>query len=148
MSDQTYTVICANPFHKRASVTVGDEEHAVSFERDGDVAKATGLPSAVAEALLEADDAYQVPAPEEDPGFPEVDASENLSSEDADEEAQSSESVTAVDGIGPARAEDLSEAGIETVAALAEADAEMVADATDVETDTATTWIGAAKAHL
>lgn len=129
-----YTIVCPNPFHKRATVTVEGDTCMVSFERDGDVAKATGVPEAVAGALLEADDAYEVAGPEEDPEWPEM-------SEDP-------EPPSVIDGIGPKTEEALAEADIITVEALADADAETLAGETGLGEDELSGWIKAARARL
>ena len=117
---------------------VEGNEHTVSFERAGDMAQATDVPSAVAKTLLEADDAYEVAGPEEDPDWPEI----------GNDKASSSEPVSTIDGVGPARTEDLASAGIDTVGALAAADPEAVAASTDLSADDVAEWVGTAKARL
>ncbi|MFB6165228.1 MAG: helix-hairpin-helix domain-containing protein, partial [Haloarculaceae archaeon] len=59
----------------------------------------------------------------------------------ADERATQGDDVEAVDGIGPTYADRLRAAGIETIADLADADPEAVAEAADVSASRARDWI-------
>jgi predicted flap endonuclease-1-like 5' DNA nuclease len=56
------------------------------------------------------------------------------------------EDLTAVKGIGPARAKRLNDAGYQTIAALVEAGPNAVADAAGVTAETAAKWLNSAKA--
>jgi predicted flap endonuclease-1-like 5' DNA nuclease len=68
--------------------------------------------------------------------------------ESADEESRvHSEAVDVVKGIGPTYADRLSEAGVETVADLAEADAADLAERADVPEGRVENWIEQAKAR-
>jgi polyhydroxyalkanoate synthase len=60
-------------------------------------------------------------------------------------DAGTSESVEAVKGIGPTYSERLGEAGVETVADLAGADAETVAEAAETSISRAEDWIERAR---
>jgi len=131
MSDQSYTVVCPNPFHRSTEVEVAGQTHQVSFESDGEVAKATGLSKPVADALLERE-GYRPPESRQD------------ATVTADLEKQR---PSVLEGIGPAREEALQEAGIETVAGLSGAAPGLVADALSVSEDTAETLIGRAVEH-
>ena len=59
--------------------------------------------------------------------------------------AQSAEPVTVISGIGPAYAEKLGDAGIETVADLQEADAVSVAEQSGLSEGRVSSWIEAAQ---
>jgi len=84
------------------------------------------------EAEAEAEQADEVEPPEEDAGDVEAD----------DEPAGTDEPTDVIEGIGPAYSERLASAGIETVADLAAADAEAVAEQVDgVGTGRLETWI-------
>lgn len=61
-------------------------------------------------------------------------------------EAAEPEDLTTVKGIGPARANRLNEAGLNTVAALIDAGADAVGEAAGVSTATAAKWLKSAKA--
>lgn len=56
------------------------------------------------------------------------------------------EDLTAVKGIGPARATRLNDAGYRTIAALIDAGPEAVGDAAGVSAETAAKWLKSAKA--
>jgi polyhydroxyalkanoate synthase len=62
-------------------------------------------------------------------------------------ESTDAPSLTDLDGIGPAYAERLTDAGYGTVAALADADAVSVADDTDLPVSRVEDWIGQATDH-
>ena len=64
---------------------------------------------------------------------------EQVDGSEADEAA--AESVETITGIGPAYADRLEEAGIDSVAALAAADAETVGEAIDVSPKRVADWI-------
>jgi predicted flap endonuclease-1-like 5' DNA nuclease len=106
-------------------------------DADGDdgtaaeAAEAAGPPSdevevADAEADADADDAEE--ADEGDDG-------------DAEEEDEGAEPVEVVRGIGPAYGERLAEAGVKTVAELAEADPEWLADQVNVSESRVRRWV-------
>lgn len=122
----SHTVVCQNVWHKRTVVEVDGEEHVVRFEKDAEARVATAeVPAEVAEALAQ-QDGYEVEA-----GAP-----------DAEELP-----LQTIKGIGPAYAEDLEDAGVDTLAALAEADAEAVAEEAGLDEEDVSEWIGRAKAH-
>jgi len=76
---------------------------------------------------------YEVPALEDEDDTSSTDK-EDTDSEDAGEahtDEENSDPLQDIDGIGPARSEDLAILGLETPEALGEADAEEVADAID-----------------
>lgn len=91
-----------------------------------------------------------LPAPEihdeAPPRFREIDASSAETDEAESDSAtgEAADDLTAINGIGPVTAGKLSEAGITTFAALAEADAGQVSDVVGTSEGAAAKWIEAA----
>lgn len=110
----------------------------IERERDREVEPATERAVKESGAGTEAD----VGEPDE-PGL----EAETVAEPTPDEVAASSEPVETIRGIGPAYAERLAEAGIETVADLAGADAEAVAQETDIAQGRVEDWIEEAKSQ-
>jgi predicted flap endonuclease-1-like 5' DNA nuclease len=74
-------------------------------------------------------------------------ADEKSGGETDDEAGENGPSVEEIRGIGPAYADRLAAAGVETVAQLAAADAEQVAETTDLSPKRLRTWIDRASDH-
>ncbi len=115
-----------------------DEVDWADVEEEG-TADAAGEPDADAETEsgveAESDDEADVASGDED----------STSADATDEPAAgSSDPVTDINGIGAAYGERLSDAGVETVADLAAADADELADATDISASRIEGWIDAA----
>ena len=75
-----------------------------------------------------------------------IDEEDETDVEAAVAEAAAAGDLQSIDGIGPTYAERLREAGIDGLAALAAADPEAVAEATDVSVDRAEAWVDRASA--
>jgi predicted flap endonuclease-1-like 5' DNA nuclease len=133
----------------------GDEPEPVSSPRSetgsaGDDASDDGgataeeEPSAESEPA-EADDGGEETAESEpseaDDGGEETAESEPAEADDGGEETVEGEPTDTLEGIGPAYADRLSAAGTDTVAQLAEADAEALAEETDIAQGRLETWI-------
>jgi polyhydroxyalkanoate synthase len=98
-------------------------------------------------AAVEPDEGVTVevtePGAEEDASDAEDD--DSATAEDGDTASIGGADLETVDGIGPAYAKRLRDGGIETVAELAGADPETVAEAADVGTTRAESWIASAQ---
>lgn len=126
----------------------GDAQTDVTVEREPDA----GAPGSSTESDLETGpDSPPTQDDDAEPAHPDAeDVSEQPTddsqpSDDGDASSAGGESVDAIKGIGPTYSDRLSEAGIETVADLADADREAVADAAKTGETKAGSWIERAR---
>ncbi len=89
----------------------------------------------------------EIPTTDEPAGGEAEPAAEEAEPEAPDPEA-AGESPDVLNGIGPAYAERLADAGVETVADLAGADAGALAEGTDISEKRLAGWIESAEEHL
>jgi len=155
-----------NRSHEEVSVTV---EREPDDESGGDAAAETG----VADEEPDAPDTEDEDESDDDEAEPETDEDADDEAEPAAEEAESedeedteaepdesasppgdaaegpaAESVESISGIGPAYGERLADAGVETVGDLAAADADALAEETDIGAGRIVDWIERAEARL
>lgn len=133
-----------------------DAESAVKGEVDEPVAEATDAAGST-ESLVEEDEAAEDPTeaaePAEAAGPDTVDKATDIDTEEPEPEgtdetgAESEEgsSVESIKGIGPAYGERLGESGVESVADLAAADADDLAERTDLPPSRVADWVQRAK---
>lgn len=140
-----YTVICDNPFYKgqdtavafervedHAQTQVDDLEQAQELVRDH---PHLYCPALNAQTHDDMPDAAKEDSTSTDTG--DGDAGDGADSSDApaspedepQEDTQEADDLTVIDGIGPSTAQGLEDAGIDTIAQLADADAEALAEA-------------------
>ncbi|MFQ3295058.1 MAG: putative flap endonuclease-1-like 5' DNA nuclease [Halobacteriales archaeon] len=127
------------PSPENEGAVKGTEDHKIESESESETSLDAEAPSETEE-----DQPPDQPAAETEPGE-EVQTEDE--SEEAEDEAEPEETadVTDIKGIGPAYADRLGEAGIDSVADLAEADADELADATDISATRIQNWIDQAK---
>lgn len=146
MSDKTYTVVCPNPHHRRAEVDVDGETVEVSFGLDKrrGAAVAADVEPEVARALVQNGNYDLADASAEDllegRTDSEPDDAEGGAEGTAESEKETTEDLQRIDGIGPARAENLKVLGIETPQELADVEASELADVLDVGLSTVEEW--------
>lgn len=123
---------------------VAEEEEAETVEEEGEAEEEV-------EETEEEDEAEEAVEEEDEADEAEEEVEDTEEEEEAEdtgaEESEESTPVSDINGIGPTYSDRLTDVGIGTVAALAEADAETVADAAQVSESRAGDWIEQAQSR-